>query len=142
MVSSEVFTYLLTLIDSTLLLFLAVYFIITLSDLESDYLNAQSCCSKLNTWVIPEMLASLCATLLLLFNLHWFLFLYTLPLSGFLVYRYLNIPAGNFGMFDPTEIHNRGYLKSYMKETMVKMGFHLISFFIYLYCMISVLVNG
>lgn len=40
---------------------------------------------------------------------------------------------GNMGVFDPTEIHNRGQLKSHMKEAMIKLGFHLLCFFIYLY---------
>lgn len=36
------------LIDTGATIFLLVYFVITLSDLECDYLNAQQCCSKLN----------------------------------------------------------------------------------------------
>lgn len=40
---------------------------------------------------------------------------------------------GNMGVFDPTEIHNRGQLKSHMKEAMIKLGYHLLCFFIYLY---------
>lgn len=47
--------------------------------------------------------------------------------------RYLNKPAGNMGIYDPAEIHNRSELKGFLKEAMVKLGFHLISFFIYLY---------
>lgn len=53
----------------------------------------------------------------------------------FLLYpcRYLKVPMGNMGVFDPTEIHNRGQLKSHMKEAMIKLGYHLLCFFIYLY---------
>lgn len=40
---------------------------------------------------------------------------------------------GNMGVLDPTEIHNRGQLKSHMKEAMIKLGYHLLCFFIYLY---------
>lgn len=47
--------------------------------------------------------------------------------------RYVKVPMGNMGVFDPTEIHNRGQLKSHMKEAMIKLGFHLLCFFIYLY---------
>lgn len=39
------------------------------------------------------------------------------------------VPSGNMGVFDPTEIHNRGQLKSHMKEAMIKLGFHLLCFF-------------
>lgn len=49
------------------------------------------------------------------------------------VCRYLKVPMGNMGVFDPTEIHNRGQLKSHMKEAMIKLGYHLLCFFIYLY---------
>ena len=49
------------------------------------------------------------------------------------LYRYVNKPSGNVGIYDPAEIHNRSELKGFLKESMVKLGFHLISFFLYLY---------
>lgn len=36
------------LLDTGVLLFILIFFIITLSDLECDYLNAQECCARLN----------------------------------------------------------------------------------------------
>ena len=36
------------LLDTGCILFILIYFIITLSDLECDYLNSQECCAKLN----------------------------------------------------------------------------------------------
>lgn len=51
----------------------------------------------------------------------------------FVCLRYVKVPMGNMGVFDPTEIHNRGQLKSHMKEAMIKLGYHLLCFFIYLY---------
>lgn len=47
--------------------------------------------------------------------------------------RSIKVPMGNMGVFDPTEIHNRGQLKAHMKEAMIKLGYHLLCFFIYLY---------
>ena len=47
--------------------------------------------------------------------------------------RYLSVPKGNIGVYDPAEIHNRQQLKNYMKEAMVKLACHLVFFFIYLY---------
>ncbi|XP_012891627.1 PREDICTED: protein cornichon homolog 4 [Dipodomys ordii] len=55
--------------------------------------------------------------------------------------RFIMVPSGNMGVFDPTEIHNRGQLKSHMKEAMIKLGFHLLCFFMYLYSMILALIN-
>ncbi|XP_059422956.1 protein cornichon homolog 4-like isoform X1 [Carassius carassius] len=115
--------------------------IITLSDLECDYINARSCCSKLNKWVVPEMIAQALAMLLMLGSMHWFVFLLNFPVASWNVYRYVKVPVGNMGVYDPTEIHNRGQLKSHMKEAMIKLGFHLLCFFIYLYSMILALIN-
>ena len=47
--------FLFSLLDCWVLIFLWVYFIVTLSDLECEYIDASSCCSKLNKWVIPEL---------------------------------------------------------------------------------------
>uniref|UniRef100_A0A9J7X1G5 Cornichon family AMPA receptor auxiliary protein 4 n=1 Tax=Cyprinus carpio carpio TaxID=630221 RepID=A0A9J7X1G5_CYPCA len=129
----EAAVFILSLVDCCALIFLSVYFIITLSDLECDYINARSCCSKLNKWVIPEMIAQALATVLMLVSMHWFVFLLNLPVASWDVYRYVKVPMGNMGVYDPTEIHNRGQLKSHMKEAMIKLGFHLLCFFIYLY---------
>ncbi|XP_067682040.1 protein cornichon homolog 4-like [Haliotis asinina] len=136
------FLFIFALIDEATLLFLAVYFIITLSDLECDYLNATSCCSKLNYWILPELIAQDFLTVVLLLSGHWVLFLMYAPLGAWITYKFLVNPSGNIGMFDPTEIHNRQQLKLYMKESLVRLGFHLIFFFVYLYWMIYSLVKG
>ncbi|EDL13130.1 cornichon homolog 4 (Drosophila), isoform CRA_b [Mus musculus] len=115
--------------------------IITLSDLECDYINARSCCSKLNKWVIPELVGHTIVTVLMLVSLHWFIFLLNLPVATWNIYRFIMVPSGNMGVFDPTEIHNRGQLKSHMKEAMIKLGFYLLCFFMYLYSMILALIN-
>ncbi|KAM3615294.1 uncharacterized protein V6R79_026174 [Siganus canaliculatus] len=137
----EAAVFILSLVDCCALIFLSVFFIITLSDLECDYINARACCSKLNKWVIPEMIGQCLSTMLMLVSMHWFIFLLNLPVGAWNIYRYLKVPMGNMGVFDPTEIHNRGQLKSHMKEAMIKLGYHLLCFFIYLYSMILALMN-
>ncbi|XP_020603433.1 protein cornichon homolog 4-like isoform X2 [Orbicella faveolata] len=117
---SESALYIFGLIDGAALLFLSVYFIINLSDLECDYINATTCCRRLNVWIF---------------------FLLNAPLLGWLVYRYVNKPAGNLGLYDPAEIHNRHELKAFLKEAMIKLGFHLVFFFLYLYSMIAALLD-
>lgn len=77
----------------------------------------------------------------MLVSLHWFIFLLNLPVATWNIYRFIMVPSGNMGVFDPTEIHNRGQLKSHMKEAMIKLGFHLLCFFMYLYSMILALIN-
>ncbi|XP_039260627.1 protein cornichon homolog 4-like [Styela clava] len=128
------------LADCGFQLFMAVYFLITLSDLECDYLNAASCCSRLNKLVLPELIGIGLTCIIFLFTWHWFVFLLNAPLLGILLYRYLHIPSGNIGMYDPTEIHNRRQLQTHMKECMAKTAYHVIFFFIYLYCLVYSLV--
>ena len=45
---SEILLFIFALLVTAFLLFVLIYFLITLSDLECDYLNAQECCAKLN----------------------------------------------------------------------------------------------
>ncbi|XP_013409854.1 protein cornichon homolog 4 [Lingula anatina] len=129
------------LLDGACLLFLTVYFVITLSDLECDYLNATTCCNRLNMWVFPELAAHTILTFFFLITFNWGVFLLNTPLAGWQIYKYLKKPAGNVGIFDPAEIHNRHQLRSHMKEAMIKLAVHLIFFFIYLYCMILALLS-
>ncbi|KAL3874084.1 hypothetical protein ACJMK2_037147 [Sinanodonta woodiana] len=129
------------LLDEGALLCLVVYFIVTLSDLECDYLNATSCCDKLNYWIIPELVAQVILTSLLLVTGHVFLFIFYAACTGWLVYSFAMKPSGNIGLYDPTEIHNKMKLKVHMKENLIKMGFHLVFFFIYLYMLIYSLLK-
>ncbi|XP_005106828.1 protein cornichon homolog 4 [Aplysia californica] len=130
------------LLDEGALLFLAVYFVITLSDLECDYLNARACCDKLNYWVVMELISHNVLSLLLLLSGHWILFLMYAPIGAWLTFKFVTKPSGNIGMFDPTEIHNQKHLKQYMRESLVRLGFHLVFFFVFLYWMIYSLVKG
>ncbi|XP_036746421.1 protein cornichon homolog 4 isoform X4 [Manis pentadactyla] len=83
----EAVVFVFSLLDCCALIFLSVYFIITLSDLECDYINARSCCSKLNKWIIPELIGHTIVTVLMLISLHWFIFLLNLPVATWNIYR-------------------------------------------------------
>ncbi|XP_063236015.1 protein cornichon homolog 4 [Bacillus rossius redtenbacheri] len=131
-----------SLLNTGFVLFLFVYFVITLSDLECDYLNAQQCCSRLNVWVVPKLGVHSCVTALLLLHAHWLLTLANLPVALWLLYEYMTIPTFNTGVYDPAEIHNRGQLKKHMRDCMIYMVYYLIFFFIYLYCLIIALLKG
>lgn len=129
------------LVDTAVQLFLCVYNIITLSDVECDYLNATTCCQRLNKVVLPEMLIHGFCTLLLLFYGHFLLLLLNVPLLAWHAHRYFNMPSGNVGVYDPTEIHNRSNLRSFQRDCYIKLGFHLLCFFVYLYSMIVALIE-
>lgn len=130
------------LILSAALMFLAVYYIICLSDLECDYLNAQACCKRLNMWVTPEVVGHAATTLLLVYGWHFWIVLLNIPLLSWLIYSVFRVPAGNMGKYDPTEIHNKNILKIFQREAFVKLACYLILFFVYLYSMIYALVKG
>uniref|UniRef100_A0A336L0B5 CSON002304 protein n=1 Tax=Culicoides sonorensis TaxID=179676 RepID=A0A336L0B5_CULSO len=124
------------------LLFLLVYFVIILSDLECDYINAQTCCAKLNFWVIPKLGAHAFLAFLLLIHQNWGLFLLNIPGVAWMLYEKLKIPSGNIGVYDPAEIHNRGMIRKHLRDCMIYLGFYLLIFFVYLYYMIIALLKG
>lgn len=59
--------------------------------------------------------------------------LINLPMALWMGYELAYTPKGDLGVFDPTEIYNRGQLKRHMRNCMVNLGYYLIFFFIYLY---------
>lgn len=107
--------------------------VILLTDVESDYLNAQQCCNTLNFWVIPKVTMHTFVAFLQLLTGHWWLLLLNLPGVVWQIREIYRMPRGNIGIYDPTEIHNRGMVKIHMRNCLIFMAFYLIMFFIYLY---------
>ncbi|KAI5709472.1 protein cornichon homolog 4 isoform X1 [Diaphorina citri] len=130
-----------SMLDTGSLLFLLIYFIITLSDVECDHLNAQDCYQRLNFWIPVKMGAQVGVTVLLLLTGHYYLFLMNVPMSAWNVYEYYSVPSGNMGVFDPTELYNRDSIKNHMRNCLIGMGFYLVIFFVYLYSMILSLLR-
>ncbi|XP_044253942.1 protein cornichon homolog 4 [Tribolium madens] len=142
MIFSDPLLFAFSLLNTGAVLFLLVYFVITLSDLECDYLNAQECCSKLNQWSLPKLIVHGFLSFLFLIHGHWILALLNLPMAFWMVYELASVPSGNLGIYDPTEIHNRGQLKKHMRDCMIHLGYYLLFFFAYLYCMIVALLKS
>ncbi|KAG5883403.1 hypothetical protein JTB14_031292 [Gonioctena quinquepunctata] len=139
---SDTLLFCFSLLDTGAVLFLLVFFVITLSDLECDYLNAQECCSRLNQWVIPKLVAHVLLSFLFLIHGHWILAVLNVPILAWMAYEMFTVPRGNMGIYDPTEIHNRGQLKRHMRDCMIYLGYYLVFFFAYLYCLITSLLKG
>lgn len=116
-------------------LFAQVFFTIMYSDLECDYINPIELCNKLNPWFIPEGGLHAVLSALFLVNGYWFVFLLNLPLLAFNVNKFLN----KNHLLDATEIFRT--LSKHKKESFIKLGFHLLMFFFYLYRMIMALVT-
>jgi len=116
------------------LLFTMVFFIIMFSDLECDYINPIDLCNKLNQFVLPENGAHAFLALLFLLSGQWTAFILNLPLVVFNANKILN----KTHMYDATEIFRT--LSAHKKESFIKLGFYLLSFFYYLYRMIVALI--
>jgi hypothetical protein len=115
-------------------LFSQVFFTIMYSDLECDYINPIELCNKLNPWFLPEAaLHGLTAVLFLVYGF-WFPFLLNLPLLAYNVNKFVKKNQ----LLDATEIFRT--LSKHKKESFIKLGFHLLMFFFYLYRMIMALI--
>ena len=111
---SDIWLFSVFLLITGTLIFILVFFIITLSgekkifetllilkiissDLECDYLNAQECCGRLNFWNIPKLWLQLMIIMLMLISGHWFLVIINIPVCVWLIRRFHWIPRGNLG---------------------------------------------
>lgn len=74
-------------------------------------------------------------TALFLVNGYWFVFFLNLPLLAYNVNKFVK---KNY-LLDATEIFRT--LSKHKKESFVKLGFHLLMFFFYLYRMILALIG-
>ncbi|KAG0290081.1 hypothetical protein BGZ98_003594 [Dissophora globulifera] len=133
--SAEAMVFLFGVIVGAGLLFVKVFFVILISDLEVDYINPIELCNKLNQFVIPEMFVQAFMTFIFLISGQWIATLWNLPLVAYNVNKVMNEKH----MFDPTEIFRT--LGQHKKECFIKLGFYLLSFFYYLYRMILALVS-
>ncbi|EDW11351.1 protein cornichon homolog 4 [Drosophila mojavensis] len=138
----EIAVFCITLLIYGGILLLLIYYVLTLADLECDYLNAQECCRRLNFWVIPKFgcQALLCAMLLICG--HWIMFLMNLPMAVWLFYELQSQRRDSLGVYDPVDIHSRGLLKVHLRNCMIYLGYYFVMFFVGLYCLISALLKG
>ncbi|CCF55910.1 hypothetical protein KAFR_0A04750 [Kazachstania africana CBS 2517] len=116
-------------------LFGQVHFTILYADLEADYINPIELCSKVNKLIMPEAALHAFISLLFLVNGYWFVFLVNLPV---LAYN-LNKIYTKVQLLDATEIFRT--LGKHKRESFLKLGFHLLMFFFYLYRMIMALID-
>jgi len=137
------FAYIVALIMAAFLIFFAIYTIIAIDELKTDYKNPIDQCNSLNNLVLPEYACHLSFNLLFIVAMQWGSLIWNVPLIAYHVHRYVNRPVmSGPGLYDPTTIMNADELSRSMREGWVKLGFYLVSFFYYLYSMIYVLVTG
>jgi len=133
--SGEAWLYLLAVLINAVNLFLQVFFTIMYSDLECDYINPIDLCNRLNAYIVPEAAVHAFLTFLFVINGYWLTILMNLPLLAFNGKKIFD----NQHLLDATEIFRK--LNVHKKESFIKLGFHLIMFFFYLYSMIVALIR-
>ena len=127
--------FLVAAVIAAVLLFTMVYYVIMFSDLELDYVNPIELCRRLNRVVVPEMAVHAALSVSLLLGMQLVSAALNLPLLAYHVHRYLE----GRHVFEPTDIFR--HLAYRKRESMVKLGFFLLSFFYYLYRMVSSLIH-
>ncbi|CAD6998809.1 protein cornichon homolog 4 [Ceratitis capitata] len=135
-------TFSITLLIYGGILLLLIYYILLLADLESDYLNAQECCSRLNFWVIPKFGVQAFICILMVIDGHWIMMLVNLPMAIWLGYELRRQPKDSLGVYDPVDIHSRGLLKTHLRNCMIYLAYYFTMFFVGLYCLIIALLKG
>ena len=97
------------------------------------------CCSRLNRVTGPRLVLLVVHSLVLLSHLSWLLLLLSLPFTLWQLRLRLGVGSGDFGVFDPTKIIVRDNLRRGIKESLAYMGYHMASFFIYMWQLVSLL---
>jgi len=114
---------------------LQVFELISFADLESDYINPIDLCSRINLFILPEVVVHCFLTLLFFLSGFWFEFILNVPLVAWHAYSFVNKKLN----LDPTAIFSS--LNDAKKVSYVKLGFYMLSFFYYLYRLIYALVR-
>ncbi|XP_015520057.1 protein cornichon [Neodiprion pinetum] len=136
------FSYIVALIIDAFLIFFSIFHVIAFDELKTEYKNPIDQCNSLNPLVVPEYLLHVFFNVLFLIAGEWFSLILNLPLLVYHFLRFRNRPVmSELGLYDPTTIMNASDLTRCQREGWVKLAFYLLSFFYYLYGMISSLIQ-
>ncbi|KAK4523382.1 hypothetical protein GAYE_PCTG52G1277 [Galdieria yellowstonensis] len=117
------------------LLFCAIYTLVLFSDLMIDHINPVELCDKVNFLIYPEFFVHVFLTLTLLAKGHWLIALLNLPLIAYNINRYRRKKH----LLDNTRVFSIVGREQRICE--VKMGFFLLTFFVYLYCFVMTMIR-
>ncbi|ODQ66758.1 ER-derived vesicles protein ERV14 [Nadsonia fulvescens var. elongata DSM 6958] len=128
--------YVLCLLFNFLSLFTNVFFTVMYSDLEQDYINPSDLCTKVNSYMLPEVILHTVTTgMLLLTGSYWILAI-QIPM---LAYNAKTVFVDKDYQLDPLEVFRK--VRDYKIRAFAKLGFYTFMFFVYLYLMITSIVN-
>jgi len=135
-------TYIIALIADAFLIFFSIFHVIAFDELKTDYKNPIDQCNSLNPLVIPEYLLHIIFNIFFLLAGEFTSFFLNAPLIAYHIHRYKNRPVmSSPGLYDPTTIMNADNLAKCQREGWIKLAIYLLSFFYYLYGMISSLIS-
>lgn len=121
----------LALFHDLIAIVIIAYSVLTLYDLESDYVNARSAAEKLNRCVPILAYLHLAIAVLVITSGRVLAAVLVAGVLARIVYRIATAPTGNLGLvFDPTEIRVRHVLRRNLEEFLAYGGVHVITFFL------------
>lgn len=149
-------SYIIALIADAFLIFFAIFHVIAIDELKTDYKNPIDQCNSMNPvrfnqfynitlntltsvlfnfqLVLPEYLLHFIFNILFLIAGEWVSLCLNIPLLAYHINRYRTRPVMTGpGLYDPTSIMNADILTRCQREGWVKLAFYLLSFFYYLY---------
>jgi len=131
----EVFLWILALIFTAGLIFTSVFTLISYTELECDHVNPVDMTRSVNGIIVPEMAVQALLTIILFFSGNFVESVINLPLLGWNIYK--TVTRSYF--LDATQIFRT--LSKQKRIGFVKLGFFMVTFFLYLYRMVYYLVQ-
>ncbi|KAL0913844.1 hypothetical protein M5K25_017334 [Dendrobium thyrsiflorum] len=117
------------------LLLLVIYQLVSLSDLEYDYINPYDLSSRINAVILPEFVLQGTLCLLFLVSGQWMLFIFSAPM----LYYNVRLYQQRKHLMDVTEIFNQ--LNGEKKRRLIKLIYLVILLFLSLFWMVWTLVE-
>ncbi|OAD57113.1 Protein cornichon [Eufriesea mexicana] len=135
-------SYIVALIVDAFLLIFAIFHIIAFDELKTGYKNPIELCNSLNSLIIPEYGLHISINILFLLSRQWLSLFLNIPLIIYHLWQYYHRPImSKPGLYDPTSIMSAQALKIHQREGWYKLTLYFLSFFYYLYGMISSLIH-
>jgi protein cornichon len=92
--------------------------------------------------ILPEYGVHIFINVLFLIGAQWSTLLINMPLIVYHLNKFRTRRViGGFGIYDPTTIMNAQTLRLAQREGWIKLGFYIVTFCYYIYCMIAELIR-
>eukprot|EP01127_Copromyxa_protea_P018719 TRINITY_DN5951_c0_g1_i1.p1 TRINITY_DN5951_c0_g1~~TRINITY_DN5951_c0_g1_i1.p1 ORF type:complete len:154 (+),score=24.29 TRINITY_DN5951_c0_g1_i1:23-463(+) len=128
-----IFLWVISLMCSGYFIFSSVFVLVMNADLKSDYINPIEMASKVNTLWWPDFIIFSILSLLYFFSGYWVVLLLHIPILAMNIYGIVT----KTHLVDPSTILQRNEASQHRNKTFAKLGFAIVSFFLYLYMLIT-----